>query len=58
MVDYNGTYKAYPILETDFYSEEDVSEDGETDHIGSKRRDEMNYFSDGKVVKQYQKAIG
>lgn len=28
LIDYNGTYKAYPTLEADFYSEEDV--DGET----------------------------
>lgn len=30
LIDYNGTYKAFPVLEADFYSEEDVSEDGET----------------------------
>lgn len=28
LIDYNGTYKAYPTLEADFYSEEDA--DGET----------------------------
>ncbi len=27
MVDYNGTYKAYPILEADFHGEEDVEVD-------------------------------
>lgn len=30
LVDYNGTYKGYPILEADFFKEEEVSEDGET----------------------------
>lgn len=30
LIDYNGTYKAYPILEADFYSEDETSEDGET----------------------------
>ena len=30
LIDYNGTYKAYPVLEADFYSEDEVSEDGET----------------------------
>lgn len=30
LVDYSGTYKAYPKLEADFYSETEVSEDGET----------------------------
>lgn len=28
LVDYNGTYKSFPILEADFYSEEDVNADG------------------------------
>ena len=31
LIDYNGTYKAFPTLEADFYNEEDVSEDGETE---------------------------
>jgi len=31
LIDYNGTYKAFPVLEADFYSEEEVSEDGETE---------------------------
>lgn len=30
MLNYNGTYKAYPTLEADFYSERDVADDGET----------------------------
>lgn len=30
LVDYGGTYKAYPTLEVDFYTEEESSEDGET----------------------------
>lgn len=30
LIDYNGTYKSFPILKADFYSEEDVAEDGET----------------------------
>lgn len=30
LIDYNGTYKAYPILEADFNSENEISEDGET----------------------------
>ena len=30
LIDYNGTYKAFPTLEADFYSETDVAEDGET----------------------------
>jgi len=30
LVDYNGTYKAYPILQADFYKESDVADDGET----------------------------
>lgn len=31
LLDYNGTYKAFPILEADFYNESDVAEDGETE---------------------------
>ncbi len=31
LIDYGGTYKAFPILEADFYSESDVSEDGESE---------------------------
>jgi predicted phage tail component-like protein len=31
LLDYNGTYKAFPTLEADFFNEEDVSEDGETE---------------------------
>ena len=27
LIDYNGTYKAYPVLEADFYSETDVNDD-------------------------------
>lgn len=30
LIDYNGTYKAYPTLEADFYNESEVSEDGES----------------------------
>lgn len=30
LIDYNGTYKAFPVLEADFYSEVEVSEDGKT----------------------------
>lgn len=30
LIDYNGTYKAYPTLEASFYSEDEVSEDGES----------------------------
>ena len=30
LLDYNGTYKAFPTLEADFYSEDEASEDGET----------------------------
>lgn len=30
LIDYNGTYKAFPVLEADFHSEEESSEDGET----------------------------
>lgn len=30
LIDYGGTYKAYPILEADFYQEQEVAEDGET----------------------------
>lgn len=30
LIDYNGTYKSYPTLEADFYSETDVDDDGET----------------------------
>lgn len=29
LIDYGGTYKAFPTLEADFYSESDVSDDGE-----------------------------
>jgi predicted phage tail component-like protein len=29
-IDYNGTYKSYPVLEADFYSETEVADDGET----------------------------
>jgi predicted phage tail component-like protein len=28
LIDYNGTYKSYPILEADFYDETDVASDG------------------------------
>lgn len=31
LIDYGGTYKSYPILHTDFYSEDDTSDDGESD---------------------------
>lgn len=30
LIDYKGTYKAYPVLESDFYKESEVSDDGET----------------------------
>ena len=30
LIDYHGTYKAYPALEAEFFNEEDASEDGET----------------------------
>lgn len=30
LIDYGGTYNAYPILEADFYNEEESTEDGET----------------------------
>lgn len=30
-VNYNGTYKAFPTMEAEFYSEYDTSEDGETE---------------------------
>lgn len=30
LIDYGGTYKAFPVLEADFYNEEDVAADGET----------------------------
>lgn len=30
LIDYNGTYKSYPILEADFPSETEVADDGET----------------------------
>lgn len=30
LLDYNGTYKAFPVLEADFYEESEVGEDGET----------------------------
>lgn len=30
LIDYNGTYKAFPVLEADFFSEKDVADDGET----------------------------
>ena len=30
LIDYGGTYKSYPVLEADFYSEDEASEDGET----------------------------
>ena len=30
LIDYNGTYKSFPILEADFYKENEASEDGET----------------------------
>lgn len=33
VIDYNGTYKSYPTLEAAFYSEEDVSEDGESEQV-------------------------
>ena len=29
LIDYNGTYKAFPTLEAEFYNEEEVSEDGQ-----------------------------
>ena len=30
LLDYQGTYKSYPILEADFYDEKEVSEDGQS----------------------------
>lgn len=30
LIDYNGTYKAFPTLEADFFNEEEASADGET----------------------------
>ena len=30
LIDYNGTYKSFPILEADFFTESEASEDGET----------------------------
>ena len=30
LIDYNGTYKSFPTLEADFYSETEVGDDGET----------------------------
>lgn len=30
LIDYNGTYRSFPILEADFFSESDASEDGES----------------------------
>ena len=30
LIDYNGTYKAYPTLTAEFYNEEEASEDGES----------------------------
>lgn len=30
LIDYGGTYKAYPTLEAEFYNEDEASEDGET----------------------------
>lgn len=30
LIDYNGTYKSFPVLEADFFSEKDVADDGET----------------------------
>lgn len=30
LIDYNGTYKSFPILQADFYKEEEVAADGET----------------------------
>lgn len=32
LIDYKGTYKAYPTLEAEFYSEVEASEDGETEN--------------------------
>jgi predicted phage tail component-like protein len=30
LIDYNGTYKAFPVLQADFYKEKEASEDGES----------------------------
>ena len=30
LIDYNGTYKAFPVLEANFYAESEVEDDGET----------------------------
>ena len=30
LIDYNGTYKSFPVLEADFFNETEVAEDGET----------------------------
>ena len=30
LIDYNGTYKSFPVLEANFYNEAEVAEDGET----------------------------
>lgn len=37
LIDYNGTYKAFPTLEADFYKENEISEDGE----------DINAFTEG-----------
>ena len=29
LIDYNGTYKSFPVLEADFYKEEDIDSDGD-----------------------------
>ena len=31
LIDYNGTYKAYPVLEADFFSEDEAGADGESE---------------------------
>lgn len=31
LIDYNGTYRAFPILEASFFNEENTSDDGETE---------------------------
>ena len=33
LIDYGGTYESFPVLEADFYREEDIDEDGESNAL-------------------------
>ena len=54
LIDYNGTYKAFPVLEADFYNEEDVTDDGESEKslTGAGDCGYVAFFTEGEKIVQ------